>query len=156
MLLVSNIAQLHRELHTDVANLKLHILIVDDVMSCRKMLCRFLSTENVTTEEAKNGHDAIMKVNESIARGHPFDSIFMDSSMPVMSGPVAVSHLRANGFSGKIYGVTGNALPEDVDDFLMRGVDAVKIKPVTKHVLLDMLRGMWLRICSYFIYTSIM
>ena len=46
-----------------------------------------------------------------------------------MRGTEATSKIRALGFQGIVIAVTGNALPEDVEDFLVHGADAVMPKP---------------------------
>jgi len=47
-----------------------------------------------------------------------------------MHGPEAVKRLRQiHRFEGKIVGLTGNALPEDVEVFMKAGCDHVIIKP---------------------------
>ena len=46
-----------------------------------------------------------------------------------MRGTEATSKIRALGFEGIVIAVTGNALPEDVEDFLNHGADAVMPKP---------------------------
>jgi hypothetical protein len=65
-----------------------HILVVDDVASCRKMLVRILKNDGHTCEEAKDGRDCIQKYNDAIQRvgGKPFDIMLLDSEMPVMTG----------------------------------------------------------------------
>ena len=47
-----------------------------------------------------------------------------------MNGPDATKKIRELGFSGAIFGVTGNALPEDISVFLNHGADAVVTKPI--------------------------
>jgi CheY-like chemotaxis protein len=49
--------------------------------------------------------------------------------MPVKDGPTATAELRAMGYKGAIFGVTGNELPSDVDHFLSSGADKVLLKP---------------------------
>lgn len=46
-----------------------------------------------------------------------------------MRGTEATTKIRALGFQGMVIAVTGNALPEDVKDFLDHGADAVMPKP---------------------------
>jgi CheY-like chemotaxis protein len=58
------------------------------------------------------------------------DAILMDYVMPRLSGPDATKELRERGFNGMIIGVTGNALPEDIEHFKSKGADAVLTKPI--------------------------
>jgi CheY-like chemotaxis protein len=125
----------------------LRVLLVDDVPSCRKLLSKLLQTENVVTEEAKDGVEAVDKMRLSFASGELFDGVFMDASMPKMNGLEATRQIRELGYVGKIYGVTGNALAEDVADFIRHGADAVRIKPVSKVGILEMLKGAYDSYC---------
>jgi hypothetical protein len=45
-------------------------------------------------------------------------------------------------YLGRIIGLTGNALPEDVEIFMKNGVNKVFIKPLNKDMLLDELLSM--------------
>ena len=49
--------------------------------------------------------------------------------MPSMNGPKAANKMRDLGYVGVIIGVTGNALPEDIQEFLEHGADGVLSKP---------------------------
>ena len=49
--------------------------------------------------------------------------------MPNLRGTIATQKIREMGFHGLIIGVTGNALPEDVKEFLDHGADGVVPKP---------------------------
>ena len=69
----------------------------------------------------------------------PFDTILIDYEMPIMSGPVATSKIRDNGFSGYIFGVTGNMFPEDVQTFIENGANGVLSKPFK----MDSLESLW-------------
>jgi CheY-like chemotaxis protein len=50
--------------------------------------------------------------------------------MPVKDGPTATAELRAMGYNGPIFGVTGYGLPSDVDHFLSSGANKVLLKPL--------------------------
>jgi DNA-binding response OmpR family regulator len=50
--------------------------------------------------------------------------------MPVKDGPTATAELRAMGYNGPIFGVTGNGLTSDMDYFLSSGADKVLLKPL--------------------------
>lgn len=47
-----------------------------------------------------------------------------------MNGTMAAQLMRELGYKGKIYGITGNALKADIDEFLECGADEVLIKPL--------------------------
>lgn len=51
--------------------------------------------------------------------------------MPLKDGPSATAELRAMGYKGAIFGVTGNGLTSDVEHFLNCGADKVLLKPIT-------------------------
>ena len=106
------------------------ILVVDDAPLNRTMLIRLLRTRCSSSMEAENGLEAVEKLRQSIADGVSFDVILMDSCMPVMDGPTATRLIREMGFEGLIFGVTGNALPEDVASFKASGANDVFIKPL--------------------------
>jgi CheY-like chemotaxis protein len=66
-----------------------------------------------------------------------YDMILCDSVMPVMDGPTAVQIIRELGYKNPILGVTGNTLPEQIEDFVQHGVDEVIAKPVKANVIKD-------------------
>ena len=110
---------------------KLRLLIVDDATLCRKFHRRMLGVFNAECLEACDGKEAVEMVRESIKNSTPFDAILMDSNMPFMSGYEATELIRALGYTGKIFGVTGNAFQSDIDQFIAHGADEVVVKPVS-------------------------
>ena len=117
------------------------VLIVDDVLSNRRMLNMVLTKKGMNCVQEGDGFAALKAV-----QSHPigfFDFIFMDSRMPKMNGLVTTAKLRDMGFRNIIVGFTGNAMDEDVAEFLAAGVDIVLPKPL-KMAHLDCL----LRYCS--------
>lgn len=78
---------------------KLKILIVDDAPLIRKMLKRLLFDRCYTMDEACDGQEAVDKVALSLSQDyHPYDLVFMDGQMPVMSGCSATKLIRAKGY----------------------------------------------------------
>jgi len=63
------------------------------------------------------------------------DIIFMDNTMPRMSGVEATRILRERGSTVPILGVTGNSLEDDCKLFLEAGADVVFVKPITPGVI---------------------
>ena len=105
----------------------LRILIVDDSAMNRKMLRRCFTREGYVVTEPEDGEVAVRLLSDDI---RAFDVVSLDNLMPRMSGPEAAKEMRRMGFRGKIVGVTGNALKEDIDAFISHGVDAVLPKPI--------------------------
>jgi len=117
----------------------LHVLVVDDVSSCRKMLVRLMASKRHHCEEARDGQEAVEMVRASYAGGRPYNVVLMDFEMPVMNGPTATKELRDLGLQVLVIGVTGNVLPEDLRHFKDCGANAVLTKPLKiaslEHVL---------------------
>lgn len=57
-----------------------------------------------------------------------------------MGGPEAIAQIRKMKYYGLVVGVTGNALPEQISDFKLAGVDEVLPKPVEIAQLLSVLQ----------------
>ena len=58
-----------------------------------------------------------------------YDCIIMDNYMPVMNGPEACREMRKIGFSGPIFGLTGDCSQDNLDVFLSAGALYVFQKP---------------------------
>ena len=105
----------------------LRILVVDDSAMNRKMLRRCFEREGFFVAEAEDGDVAVQIMQDNL---EAFDVVSLDNLMPRLIGPEAARQMRQAGFKGKIIGVTGNALPEDIEQFLSFGADAVLPKPI--------------------------
>ena len=114
------------------------IAIVDDSEISRKLLNRLLLGNNFIKEhkckiyEAIDGLDAISMLHNKI---HNFSIIFMDNIMPSISGILASKILRGFGYTNLIFGITGNGLVEDINEFIDNGADYVFVKPFKKEKL---------------------
>ncbi len=107
-----------------------HVL---DVLSNRKMLAMILNRKGLPCDQAADGGEVLSQIED---KGLDYyDIIFMDSIMPVMSGPEAATKLRALGFSKLIIGVTGNAMDCDIKDYEDAGADMILTKPVRVDML---------------------
>jgi len=107
------------------------VLVVDDAVSNRKMLCRLLRSRCRSVTEAGDGQEALHKVLESLSAPPDlqYDIVLMDFVMPVMDGPTATSEIRKAGFTGVVIGLTGNVLESDMDFFRSHGANSVLTKP---------------------------
>lgn len=102
-------------------------LVVDDALSNRKMLGMALKGNNFICDLADNGRAACEAVKTNPDK---YSIIFMDNTMPIMSGMEATQEMRKLGFNKLIMGLTGNVMDDDVIAFLDSGVDIVLSKPL--------------------------
>jgi CheY-like chemotaxis protein len=120
---------------------KLRVLIVDDSLMIRKVVQKTLASVGCECETASDGQAAIDKVLEKIQQGkNQFDLILMDNIMRPMDGIEATRLILKNGFTGLIFGATGNVMPDDVEKFHAVGAQEVLAKPLTLHDLEEALR----------------
>lgn len=115
----------------------LHVLVVDDSLTNRKLCQRLLERNGHTTEGASNGKEAVEMVKNSLKSRKYYDSILLDYEMPVMNGPNACRLIRKMGCSSYIAGVTGNVMSEDVDHFRSCGANWVIPKPFSLKAMED-------------------
>jgi CheY-like chemotaxis protein len=127
------------------------VMVVDDSLPSRKMLCRLLKNGGYLCSQAENGQECVEMMvqnrDDPIRAATPTEggrgeagggccdsdliqAVFMDFEMPIMKGPDAARALRKLGFTCPIIGVTGNVLPADRDYFVASGADEVLTKPL--------------------------
>jgi CheY-like chemotaxis protein len=104
------------------------VLVVDDVISNRRMTGRILERMGFVVDDAEDGEIAVEKCMER--QNGPFKLIIMDNMMPRMTGREATAKLRSLEYDGVIIGLTGNVLEEDLDDFAKSGCNEVITKPL--------------------------
>lgn len=82
---------------------------------------------------AIDGAEAVQK-----AKQNPmfYDLILMDISMPILDGVAATVQIRELGLDTPIVAMTANALKEDVNSYLAKGMNDYVPKPVDRQVLL--------------------
>ena len=109
---------------------------MDDAASNRKMLRRLLMAKGFSCEEAVDGTDALKVFACHRAQEENFSTILMDFEMPEMNGPTATKELRTKlDCTCPIFGVTGNALLQDVEYFKQQGANKVLPKPLNINAL---------------------
>lgn len=109
---------------------RFRLLLVDDAAICRRFHRHALQPACSELLEATNGQEAVSIMRTALASGQLIDGILMDSSMPLMNGTTATRMIRDMGYTGPVFGVTGNAFQADIEDFLQHGADEVLIKPI--------------------------
>jgi CheY-like chemotaxis protein len=118
---------------------QLRILVVDDIVTNRKLLSRLLERNGHECSMAENGEVAVTMVRENMSSKDGatrlYDCILMDYEMPVLNGPNATEKIREMGCNVLIVGITGNTLSDDVQYFESKGANKVLAKPVKIDVL---------------------
>eukprot|EP01036_Dinobryon_divergens_P037530 gene37530-biopygen29716 len=124
----------------------LRLLIVDDSSLNVKVVVRLIESEktgpfaNATLLTADDGTTAVEQLRTEMAAGRAVHFILMDFIMTTMHGPEAARIMREElNYRGPIIGITGNALPEDIDLFVSSGANQVVTKPLARAKLLDAL-----------------
>ncbi|GAB5431341.1 MAG: hypothetical protein EpisKO_07110 [Epibacterium sp.] len=118
----------------------LDVLVVDDNRTNRLILEKFLSSTPYRVKSVSSGQEAI-----GLVHSFSFDVILMDIQMPRMDGVETTQKIRsieqAKGREPSfIVAVTGNAMPEQLSHYLSVGMDDVLAKPVSKTLLLSLIR----------------
>lgn len=109
------------------------------MLSNRKLLALLLNKKGLKSVSfAEDGQAAVQAVQQA-ASLDAFDLIFMDNTMPVMTGIQAASALRKIGYAKLIIGVTGNSMEDEIQDFLRAGADLVITKPMKASMLEQLL-----------------
>lgn len=75
--------------YSDINNIK-RILIVDDNLHNRTILCDMLSSFHIETDTAADGVEALVKINKH----NYYDVIIMDYNMPMMNGIEVIRYIR--------------------------------------------------------------
>lgn len=111
------------------------VLLVEDNELIQQLIKSYLVKLGLTVTLAENGAIAL-----SLARQKPYDLIYMDMQMPVMSGIDAVKALRSTEYPGPIVMLTANATLEDRNLCKEIGSNDFVTKPVNRQQLFEITR----------------
>jgi CheY-like chemotaxis protein len=120
---------------------RLKLLLVEDNKVNQQMAVRMLKKLGLTTDVANDGFEGVDKVTQGL-----YDVIFMDVSMPGMSGLEATARIRCKCPEQYkkppfIVAMTANALDSDrqlcldsgMDDFMSKPFDLTDLKEALRH-----------------------
>ena len=114
-------------------------LVVDDIDLNRKIVIELLARFGLTSEEARDGREAVEMFERSPAGYYHF--ILMDMLMPVMDGCESCRAIRTlprpDAATVRIVAMTANVMREDVEKALAAGMNAHAGKPVNMRELLE-------------------
>ena len=102
------------------------LLLVDDVLVNRELVCAVLEPIGYRIETATDGVDAVGKVEAAHAAGRDFDLILMDFQMPGMDGLAATRRIRALPApicNVPIVAMSASPLPRQTSDLRAAGID---------------------------------
>ncbi|MDB9816452.1 ATP-binding protein [Amylibacter sp.] len=118
-----------KELDIPVQNFKkINVLVVEDSITNREVLCDMLEEMGHKVIGAMNGLESLEQVKKQI-----FDIIFMDINMPIMGGIEAVQKIRSGGgLNSKTYiaGLTAHGSDEFGVEAEQAGMDCYFTKPI--------------------------
>ncbi|WP_318661862.1 response regulator [Treponema sp.] len=113
----------------------LHMLVAEDHIVNRRLICTFLKKFGADVIEAENGQEAV-----DIVSMHPeIDFIFMDIQMPVMNGIDATKEIRKDGFKGIIIACTANSDRDDFEHYTKVGMNDVLVKPFKSQLVKEII-----------------
>lgn len=69
------------------------ILVVEDQVAVRRLICRTLSRDGCNISEAESPFDALALVEDALRAGRPFDLLVTDYMMPDMTGAELAAHV---------------------------------------------------------------
>ena len=124
------------------------LLLVEDNVNNQIMAMRQLERLGCSVHIVSNGLQAVKTLSYG---SQQYDLVFMDCQMPEMDGFDATRAIRnaemSSGHHIPIIAMTANAMSGDRERCIEAGMDDYIPKPVTRHVLSDVLRR-WLPVAS--------
>lgn len=120
-------------------NLYGNVLIVDDLRDIRRLTGSLVGTTQANVHYAKNGMEALEKIQESHAAKRPFDLVLMDIHMPVMNGIDCLKALRRADIFIPVVAVTAASRKGLRESLLEQGFDNVIAKPIDREALSEIL-----------------
>lgn len=120
------------------ASVAKRVLVVDDNSINRHLASTFIERLGYVVEQASDGPAALTKLVTS-----HYDIVFLDISMPGMSGEDVLAKIRADGCFGnpRVIAYTAHALPEEKRRLIDAGFDDLLIKPITLASVREALGG---------------
>ncbi len=114
----------------------LNVLVAEDNRTNRLLISKYLEHLPITLRFANDGYEAVEATLET-----PPDLIFMDMSMPNMSGIEATEAIRASAVhQPHIVALTANAFEAEKRACLQAGMDDFLTKPIRRADLVDCLQ----------------
>lgn len=111
---------------------KIRILWADDEMDLLKPQLFFLEKKGYEVETTTNGHDALDLISKN---PYGYDLVFLDESMPGITGLETLAKIRQKGYSQPVVMVTKNEAENIMDEAIGSEIADYLIKPVNPNQL---------------------
>lgn len=111
----------------------LTILVVDDNMVNQSVISGFLNDKPYTIDTAGSAEEALYKLEQKT-----YDILLMDIELPGMNGDEATQKIREGNDNIKnipVIALTGNMMPDDIEQYKNAGMNDVLAKPIDSEQL---------------------
>ncbi len=102
----------------------MRILVVDDELNIRNLVCKYLELEHFETDAAENGLSA-----QRFLTSQTYDAVLLDLKMPGMDGLDLIKWIRHNGFRMPVIMISAHGEIEDAVTALKEGAQDYLTKP---------------------------
>ena len=116
------------------------VLLVDSDPASQSQVAGLLGAQSYTVTIAPDARTAAQLAMTAARSGEPFDVLLIAMQMAESDSYAAVRDLRARGYKGSIVALTGPVPKREREACLEAGCDEYLIKPVTRPVLVAVLR----------------
>jgi signal transduction histidine kinase/CheY-like chemotaxis protein/HPt (histidine-containing phosphotransfer) domain-containing protein len=116
------------------------VLLAEDGEDNQVLIATLLRRAGVTVAVVGSGDLALAQALTAAREGHPFDLVLMDMQMPVLDGYQATRRLRAEGYQGRVVGLTAHAMAGERERCLEAGCDDYLAKPLDPESFSALLR----------------
>jgi chemosensory pili system protein ChpA (sensor histidine kinase/response regulator) len=118
---------------------RIKAMVIDDSITMRKVTCRFLERHNISATAAKDGVEAIAKLEELVP-----DLVILDIEMPRMDGFEVAAHIRNQSHLKQvpIIMVTSRGGEKHRQRAAKLGVNAYLTKPYQEEEILKAIRDL--------------
>lgn len=148
----SQAALLNRSEHA-VHSRRLHILIVDDVASMRRVMMGLIKEQldTLRMSEAADGKNALQVIHKAYEDGVPVDIVITDWNMPVMDGMTLLRCIRSDIslMSLPVLLVTAHATKDMILEAAHAGADGYIVKPFNAETLHSKIERIVAKRCTH-------
>jgi signal transduction histidine kinase len=118
------------------------VLVMDDEAMIQQIAGEMLKQLGYQVECAHEGRNAIEKYEEAIKRGHPFDTVILDLTVPLgLGGKATLERLRAQDPEVKAIVSSGYSHDDVMENFKNFGFSGRVVKPYTLQQLSEVLHS---------------